>query len=108
MKDNVNRRLCELLGLIKDWELESNKLCNQCPAGTPQHGCLGPCIKWSEMNSLAQKQYTPLPDFFSPSGRIDLLKRIRDMKELDNFFLFYGEMQREEAKRDEYNFRATH
>jgi len=48
------------------------------------------------MNSLAQKQYTPLPDFFSPSGRIDLLKRIRDMKELDNFFLFYGEMQREE------------
>ena len=78
MKDDVNKRLCELLGICWHEQVDDQTLqCKHC--GAPM------LFPWHQN-----------PDFTSEKGRIDLLKRIRGMKGLDNFFLFYGEMQREE------------
>ena len=71
--NDINKRLCELLG---------------CDVPRPKDTC-PLCGKTN-----TDGKFIDGADFFSEKGRIDLLKRIRDMKELDNFFLFYGEMQR--------------
>ena len=67
MKDNVNKRLCELLG---------------CDVPRPKDIC-PPCGKTN-----TDGKFIDGADFFSEKGRIDLLKRMRKRDDHEEFASF--------------------
>ncbi|MFA5037910.1 MAG: hypothetical protein WC479_12135 [Candidatus Izemoplasmatales bacterium] len=67
MKDDVNKRLCELLGMCWHEQIDNQTLqCKHC--GAPM------LFPWQQNQ-----------DFVSPSGRIDLLKRMRERGDFQYF-----------------------
>ena len=89
MKDDVNKRLCELLGV--EWPnprriWDAGKFYYYCTDNTRQN----------DDPSGGQKDCSPCtkpccPDFFSPAGRIDLLRRMREREDYADFINVVGQ-----------------
>jgi hypothetical protein len=85
MKDDVNKRLCELLGV--EWPnprriWDAGKFYYYCTDNTRQN----------DDPSGGQKDCSPCtkpccPDFFSPAGRIDLLRRMKGRIDWPEFYM---------------------
>ena len=90
MKDDVNKRLCELLGLTwHEWtetKIETDECYSigNCTCGDKEEQQRP---KWQWLSRC----YTKNPDFFSPSGRIDLLRRMKERRNYDNFINVIGQ-----------------
>jgi len=85
----INKRLCELLGV--EWPIprriwDAGKFYYYCTDNTRQN----------DDPSGGQKDCSPCtkpccPDFFSPAGRIDLLRRMREREDYADFINVVGQ-----------------